>query len=299
MVLERLIRIPAAYHPRQLLQAFAHRLRHKVHFPHRQDPQQQKISGALATCITLVVWVPLPMIIVELSEFPILTQAVVLMMCLQWRNMARQMLQIATLEEAPQKQLRRTLLGHWLARDCDSLSSLGIHKGAIEGIYLRSWHTQLAPIFWFCIGGIGAALIYQVLWEVSQCWHPRHQDKSYFGWFAKKSRSLVDWLPEIVWGMWLLLSGVGQRSGLVLKDGARFTSLPRGILIAAASQRLRINMGGPALYNQVKYKRPRIHSVSEPSARNIVNALSHTSFHITMVCGLIWLLVLIKWIWLL
>ena len=289
LLLEPWIKIPASYHPIELVRATARQLKRKVHHPERQDAYQQRIAGAMATLLMLLLWVPVPALIAGLSAFPLLLDGAILLLCLNWRSMAHQLWQL-TRTEPMQKELRKTLLTPWVARDCNSLSSIGIHKAALEALYLRSWHDRIAYIFWFLTLGSWAVLSYKIILEISREWHPRLEQQTDFGLFAKRLRSWIDWFPQLIWALWLLLTSFRAPSKSNLRQALQFGSTPRGLVLLAASIQHHCHTGGPAIYHGQKYQRPRLIGHQEPEAPQLRDAMNSLNLRTGLLMGLLWLL---------
>ncbi|GGA87818.1 adenosylcobinamide-phosphate synthase [Neiella marina] len=286
LVAERLMPIPQAYHPNQLIKGLSHALQQKVLKPNR-TASQQAVAGLLATLIMVLFAIPVPLFALAASPFPWLVEFVLLTLCLQWRPMARQLNRFAN-TPATQKQLRRTLLNSWLARDCDTLSELGSNKAAIEAIYLRSFHDQFAPLFWYAVGGIWWVLGYYLMLQLSRQWHPLLRQQVHFGKQLKTIRAVFDVIPQLTWATWLALSTTHRKAGLKLSLARQFRSKARGFTLAAAQHRLGCDIGGPALYDGRKYQRPRFDNQRPPTAVDIKLALQQVNWHLTLLLSLIW-----------
>lgn len=298
LFVERWLRIPNAWHPMVLVRSLANQLALKVHHPERHEPSQQRVAGILASAIMLVLCVPLPILLREFSPLPFLVDGLILLCCLSWRPMATQLGQLSELHPEQQKQLRRSLLGHWLARDCSRLSPLGIHKGAIEAIYLRSWHDQVAILFWYLLLGSWAVLIYRILLELSRAWHPKKQNMADFGQFIKQVRALLDFGPQLLWSGWLLFTTFRYTPKENWQLAKQFESKPRGFSLLAATAQHKCDLGGPALYDGVKFLRPRLAGQHPPQSSEIKTALQSINLRMMLLLALIWLIVLTQPIWL-
>ncbi|MBD1391254.1 cobalamin biosynthesis protein [Neiella sp. HB171785] len=286
LVAERLVPIPPAYHPSQLLNGLSQSLQQKVLKPER-PASQQVVAGVLATLILLLFTIPLPLFALAASPFPMLVEWLLLTLCLQWRPMQQQLTRFATVASS-QKQLRRTLLSRWLARDCDTLSELGANKAAIEAIYLRSFHDQFAPLFWYAIGGIWWALGYYLILQLSRQWHPRLRRQGHFGHHLKTLRALLDLVPQLIWAGWLGLTASRRLAKLNLAVASQFRSKARGYTLAMAQHRLGCDLGGPALYEGRKYQRPRFDNHRPPTASDVQLALKQINWHLMLLLSLIW-----------
>ena len=298
LLLERWLKIPSAWHPMVLIRALAKQLANKVHHPERHDSQQQRIAGLMACLLMLLFCVPLPLLLRELSPLAFLIDGLVLISCFSWHPMACQLNQLAQANPEQQKQLRKTMMGHWVARDCSRLSPLGLNKAAIEAVYLRSWHDQVAILFWFMAAGSWAALSYRVLLELSRCWHPRHNKMLDFSYFSSQFRALLDLIPQSLWALWLLLTTFRRVSKANIQSVLQFDSKPRGLLLLAATAQHSCDTGGPALYNQVKHERPRLQGTHPPQAQQIQAALQSINLRLLLFMVVIWLLGLTQPLWL-
>ncbi|MBW8191119.1 cobalamin biosynthesis protein [Neiella marina] len=286
IIAERLLPIPAAYHPRLFIRNMAQRLQQKVLVPSR-SPSQQTMAGVLAALMMLLFVAPLPILAHEFAPYPMVVDTLLLMLCLQWQPMKQQLTRFANTNHQ-QKQLKRTLLSPWLARDCGALSELGLNKGAVEAIYLRSFTDQVGILFWYVIAGIYGALGYWLLLELSRQWHPRLRKQHYFGSPLKQLRALLDVLPQSVWALWLALSSGGPWSQQHLALVGQFRSKARALVLVAASKRLGCELGGPAMYQQRKFRQPRLAANRPPQASDVITSFQQVNWHLQLLLSLIW-----------
>lgn len=298
LLAERWIALPRAWHPMELVRSLSQQLASKVHHPERHDPKQQRTAGLMACLLLLLLCLPLPLILREMAPVTFLVDFVLLFFCFSWRPMATQLSQLAQLKTEQQKALRRTLLGHWLVRSCDKLSPLGQRKAALEAIYLRSWHDQAATLFWYLVAGMWAALGYRLLLEMSRCWHPKRHQMQDFGFYVKAIRGLIDYLPQLLWSGWLLITTFRSISKSNWQQALSFESKPRGLLLLAATAQHNCDLGGPAYYQEQKLTRPRLLGAQPPQERQLKEALVSINLRLTLLLGLIWLVVLTRPLWL-
>lgn len=289
LLVERFISIPAAFHPMTLVRAIANQLAHKVNHPERHDPNQQHVAGILALSLMLLLCIPVPLILLQFSPLPLAVEILLLLCCFSWRPLRQQLGQLSQANAQQHKQLRRDLLSRWLARDCENLSAMGLRKAAIEAVYLRSWHDQVAILFWYLLAGIWAALTYKIVLEVSRCWHPKHKQTLSFGAPAKHFRALLDAIPQSLWAGWLLLTTLRKPLKQNLSQLTQFDSRPRALLLLAANAQHQCNTGGPAYYAGIKLNRPRLVGTIEPQEAQIATALRSVNLRITLLLCTLWL----------
>ena len=79
-----------------------------------------------------------------------------------------------------------------------------------------------------------------------------------------------------------------------LRTASRFSSLPRGLTLAAASRSLKCDLGGPAIYNGRKSKRPRLPGEQSPQPSHVHQALRQVNWHIGLILALMWVTVILK-----
>jgi adenosylcobinamide-phosphate synthase len=114
----------------------------------------------------------------------------------------------------------------------------------------------VAPAFWLLVGGLAGLFVYKVVNTAdSMIGHlePRYRA---FGWAAARTDDLMNLIPARLAGVLIALAGAGGW-GVMVRDAPRHASPNAGWPEAAMAGALRIQVGGPAVYDGAMLERPR------------------------------------------
>lgn len=252
MALEHFWALPERYHPLSLFRIMASRLASKVHKPAKNSSAQQRISGGLAGLLLILPLLGLPLVLMQLAEYPQFFDALLLFIALQF-SPALSMLKRAHRALAEnKKQLARDSITPFLLRETATLSPVGIAKAAIESALLRFMHQYAAVIFYFYLFGGTGALGYRLLYECHQGWNSKLTQYAAFGATAKQAVKLLSLPADIVNALCFALASHINGSW------AAFNQASNNKLLAALAGGLQIQLGGPAIYASIKQRTQKV-----------------------------------------
>jgi len=281
VLVERVLSIPDKYHPLSLLKLMAIRMTSKVN-KSTNSHYQQKISGSLAILVITVPSLACLMLLHNFAEFPLFFDAIFLLLALSFSQVQSRITSIANLLAADKKTLAREKLKPLVLRQTEQLSTMGLIKASIETLCLRYSYQYIATLFWFmCLGGIGA-FGYRLLFELQQAWNPKQVGFQYFGQPIQKLVRLLSWLPVRLSLLCFMLSHNISSAWQALRLYAPKTSHQLILIICGGA--LGIQLGGPVIYNQQKYRLPKLGAVRLPVQQDI-----HRTNRALNTSTLIWL----------
>jgi adenosylcobinamide-phosphate synthase len=150
----------------------------------------------------------------------------------------------------------RGAVGRIVGRDVDRLDSSGVSAAALESLAESFSDGIVAPAVWLLIGGLAGLFAYKVVNTAdSMIGHlePRYRA---FGWAAARTDDLMNLVPARLSGALIALAGAGGW-GVMARDARRHASPNAGWPEAAMAGALRIQLGGPAVYDGATLERPR------------------------------------------
>jgi adenosylcobinamide-phosphate synthase len=150
----------------------------------------------------------------------------------------------------------RAAVAQIVGRDVDRLDLSGVSTAAIESLAESFSDGVVAPAFWLLVGGLAGLFAYKVVNTAdSMIGHlePRYRA---FGWAAARTDDLMNLIPARLAGALIALAGAGGWRVMV-RDAPRHASPNAGWPEAAMAGALRIQVGGPAVYDGVMLERPR------------------------------------------
>jgi adenosylcobinamide-phosphate synthase len=253
VAVERWLHWPEKYHPLSVIKLLAKRLAEKVHKGARQSRYQQHLAGTLALLILVPPLVIIFALLASLSEFPLLFNALLFLVALQFQPIQQTNQKIYRALAQDRKILARQLLSAIVLRETQNLSPLGVGKACIESQLLRFAHQYCSVVLLYLIGGGALALAYRMGYECSQMWNTRTPYFRYFGRGAALSMTFIQWVPARLAALcFALAQNVGESvNAFRLNKWHHCTHL---FLLHVQGAALGIELGGPAFYRGQKYR---------------------------------------------
>jgi adenosylcobinamide-phosphate synthase len=150
----------------------------------------------------------------------------------------------------------RAAVAQIVGRDVDRLDPSGVSAAAIESLAESFSDGVVAPAFWLLVGGLAGLFAYKVVNTAdSMIGHlePRYRA---FGWAAARGDDLMNLIPARLAGGLIALAGAGGW-GVMVRDAPKHASPNAGWPEAAMAGALKLQLGGPAIYDGEILQRPR------------------------------------------
>ena len=291
LIVERLLPSTSAYSPMLFFKALGLGISNKVHPKGRQSSKaQQHTAGVLAIIVVLFPFVFLLFSMMQVVEFPYLFDAIILLICLQSSATRKAATDMIKALDKNNKNLAKARLSPWVLRQTQSLSPLGLNKAAIEMLLLRASKEIFAVIFYyFCFGSL-MVLSYRILTILNQCWNNKLSHYRHFGYPCARMCFYLDWLPSRLLALTIMTLNQFKLSFQLMAAANKWGNNNSLFILAASAAALKVNLGGPAIYNGEKLRRPVIanHQTTEPQNLHIKQTLSLIDKSL-----LVWLLMII------
>lgn len=174
--------------------------------------------------------------------------------------------EVMAVEQALQISLEegRNRLSGLVSRDTSSLSEQEVRESAIETLAENFNDSVIAPLFWFCLGGLPGAAIYRFANTADAMWGYRGEWE-WAGKWAAWADDLLSWLPARLTALLLF-----PRPLYRLLDLSRVTPSPNGGW----------TMGAMALKLNVKLSKPGVYTLNE-TGQNASSQTMTTAVKIT------------------
>ena len=143
-------------------------------------------------------------------------------------------------------------LQHLVSRDTSALDAAQVMEASLETLAENFNDSVIAPIFWFCIGGLPAAALYRFANTADAMWGYRGgrqgRNWSYAGKFAARADDVLSYIPARLTALLLCLAA-GQLPLRTLVGQARLTPSPNsGWPMAALALLLHVRLSKPQVY---------------------------------------------------
>ncbi len=157
----------------------------------------------------------------------------------------------------------RVAVAKVVGRDVEGLDESGVASAALESLAESFNDGIVAPAFWMFVGGLPGLFAYKAVNTAdSMIGHmePRWRD---FGWASARVDDVMNWVPARIAGALIALLGGGWR--VMWADAGKHASPNAGWPEAAMAGALKVELGGPAVYDGVLHDRPRFGAGPRPS----------------------------------
>lgn len=291
LILERLIPLRESVNPLTFFKALAYGITEKVHSRQKNNSiAQQKVAGFMALPTLLLPFLFLVYMLTLVAEFPLVFDALLLWMCLSWSPVRKDALNVTKALAKEQKSLAKANLDPWVLRATASLSPMGVSKTTIEMVMLRSCKEYFGVIFYYLIFGSFFMLLYRLMTLLGQCWNPKVPHYRHFGQVTQWICYLLDWLPSRFVSLSIMLLGRFKLTFQLMRSARHWQNDNSLMLLASTAAGLKVALGGPAIYDGTKIRRPKI--ANNQTRPPEVNDIRQAVYLVEKVLA-VWLLVII------
>ncbi|NCO52377.1 MAG: cobalamin biosynthesis protein CobD, partial [Deltaproteobacteria bacterium] len=148
----------------------------------------------------------------------------------------------------------RQALAMIVGRDTAQLDAAGILRATVETLAENAADGVIAPLFYLCLGGPVAGLLYKAVNTLDSMIGYKNQRYLHFGRVAARLDDLLNWFPARLTGLLLVaaawLNGMDGPGAwrMMRRDAKRHLSPNAGWPEAAAAGALGLQLGGDAFY---------------------------------------------------
>ena len=161
-----------------------------------------------------------------------------------------------------------------VSRDAQSLDESGVRKAAIESVLENGSDAIFAPVFWFCIGGLPAVLIYRLTNTLDAMWGYKTKRFLFFGRFSARMDDILNWVPARIVGFSYAVLGKTRAALHCWQQQARFLDSPNaGVVMTAGAGALDITLGGDSYYQGKLKQKPVFGCGSLPNNKDIARSI--------------------------
>ena len=281
-------RWPQRTHPLTLMRYLVTQMGRKVLPSSSFAPSQHCISGTLAAIVLLSPLVACLAILVSMAQYPVFFDAVIMVVLLDYGYQRQQYKKVLGTVGRNKKSLARELVSSITARQCNTLTDIGIAKAAIESLWLKFLYLFCGVIFYYVVFGPIGALVYRLLLLTSWQWHYRNPKMALFAKPIRKVVSLLVIPPALLGALITLISSRPIRGVKAVKrcSAKDKTSL----LLAILGGIHNIKLGGPAIYADQKIRYPRVggeHEVKFSSMVYVKRTITSAMIGVTAIATLL------------
>lgn len=186
----------------------------------------------------------------------VLLQAAVLKLTLSLRGLWQAAGEVeAALCASDLLQARRLLSWHLVSRETTALEEAGVAAATIESVAENACDGIIAPLFFFCLGGLPFALMYRFLNTVDSMLGYRDATREWVGKFPARCDDAANFLPARLAGLAMVIAAGlhphldGRRAMTTMCRDARRTASPNaGVPMSAMAGALGVELEKKGLY---------------------------------------------------
>lgn len=279
------------YHPFTLLELVFKGIAERVYQP-SNNKAHQYLSGTLACCLPILVFLLLSVGISVLAFHPQWLGGVALYLCLDTQTTNRTK-RIATLLKQGQKATARQLLATIVARDVANLSSMGVAKACIDSTALRTIRHYYVMVVFYLLGGPMLALIYKLLLLCNHAWRAHLAPNMHFMKPLNTIITVIECFPIRGFVFLISLSLNYKKVRHYLKHYARFFYQQNsGWILCFFAANLHTQLGGPCMYQAKRFNKMRIGSDRPPEPDDLIQLLTllnRVRLFSALVLTLVWI----------
>lgn len=178
----------------------------------RNNPALEFLSGMMLTLLGITLTCGIGYALTWLfNRLPVplnwLGIALVLKTTVSLRSLDRAAQEVQTaLESGYLPEAQRLLSWHLVSRDTSRLSEAQVTAAAIESVAENASDGILAPLFFFAIGGLPAAIAYRFVNTADAMLGYRDPEREWYGKFPARLDDLLNIIPARLTGLLILLS---------------------------------------------------------------------------------------------
>jgi adenosylcobinamide-phosphate synthase len=166
-----------------------------------------------------------------------------------------------------------------VGRDTQQLEAPEITRAAVESVAESTVDGVTAPLFFACVGGPVAAMVYRAINTLDSTFGYKTDRYLQFGWAAARLDDVANFIPARLSAPLMSLAAAflrlqpAQSFRIWLRDGRNHASPNAGLTEAAMAGALGVQLGGLNYYGGEALMKPTIGEATKPlSPRHIVQA---------------------------
>ena len=240
---------PSRFHPVAWMGSWIGVLRRRAP---KRGPLTELLYGAAGIGVSAtVLWVVGRWVAGLLQRWRLgwLVEGAVLSQLIAWRGLMRAGAEVAgALERGDLGEARRQLGWHLVSRDVSALDGGLVAAATIESLAENSSDSVIAPLFWYGIGGLPAALAYRFVNTADAMLGYRDAELEWIGKSAARVDDLVNLVPARLTAL-LIVAGAAMGGGnggsawrIWRRDGGKTASPNAGQPMSAAAGALEVEL---------------------------------------------------------
>lgn len=232
-----------------------------------------KLSGVFLSIITVLIFILITYIILEISKINIfiyfIVSAIILSTTFSIRLLITSILKVKTDLENNIDQARLSV-SYLVSRNTSDLSSPELISAAVESLTENITDSVISPLFYTFIFGIWGAVAYRVINTLDAMVGYKDLENKEIGWFSAKFDDILNFIPARITGVLIIISAFilqknwKQAYKIMIRDSSNTPSPNSGYSMAAAAGALDVKLTKRGTYSLGDEENPlEIETISE------------------------------------
>lgn len=193
--------------------------------------------------------------------------------------------------------LAREKVAWIVSRDTSALDEVGVRRATIESVLENGSDAVFAPLFWFCVGGIPAVVVYRLANTLDAMWGYKNERFLFFGRFSARMDDILNYLPSRLVAISYALFGQTRSAIQCWRNQSQGLASPSGgVVMTAGAGTLHILLGGDTYYHGKKMQKPLFGCGEIPQNQDIMRSIYLIDKTLGLWCILITVYSLVQWL---
>ncbi len=175
------------------------------HMTERGNPCKERFLGALFTVLIATLFTsPCSALFLLPWELYVIAAAPVFKMTFTLKGLERYARNVITADDL---ETKRSAVSKIVSREVTNLDLEHLNSATIESVAENLTDSVIAPFFYFAIAGLPGAMLYRVINTLDAVVGYKTDRYIHFGWFAARADDLLNYRPERIATVLILLAG--------------------------------------------------------------------------------------------
>ncbi len=171
----------------------------------RGNPRRERLLGAVFTVLIATIFtVPCGALFLLPWELYVIVAAPVFKMTFTLKGLERYARGVITANDLDSK---RSAVSKIVSREVSNLDMEHLNSATIESVAENLTDSVIAPFFYFAIAGLPGAMLYRVINTLDAVVGYKTGRYIHFGWFAARADDILNYIPERIAAVLILLAG--------------------------------------------------------------------------------------------
>jgi adenosylcobinamide-phosphate synthase len=233
----------------------------------------QTIIGFLALALALILVMAPLYYLKQWIAFHWMVTAILLYFCIASQSLKQHAQAVFQALEQEDLLVARQKVAMMVSRNCDEMDALAIRRATIESVLENGADAVFAPLFWFVVGGVEAAIVYRLCNTLDAMWGYKNSRYLHFGWAAARLDDLLNIIPARLTALsYILLANTRLGWHCWRTQASLLASFNAGVVMTAGAGSLDLKLGGASSYHGLIKEKPFFGGANLPINNDINRA---------------------------